>query len=109
MLDGPGIDSQWPSGLRRGSAAAGLLRLCVRIPPGALMFVLFVLYSKDKRQKLGQSGQRSVDKAQRENKKKSRWWRDFLHPSRPALGSTSPPIEWISGLSSEGKEVGVWR
>ena len=30
---------QWPRGLRRGSAAARLLRLWVRIPPGALMSV----------------------------------------------------------------------
>ena len=31
--------SQWPRGLRRGSAAARLLRLWVRIPPGAWMSV----------------------------------------------------------------------
>ena len=31
--------SQWPRGLRRGSSAARLLRLWVRIPPGAWMFV----------------------------------------------------------------------
>ena len=31
--------SQWPRGLRRMSAAARLLRLWVRIPPGACMFV----------------------------------------------------------------------
>jgi hypothetical protein len=31
--------SQWPRGLRRGSTAARLLGLCVRIPPGAWMFV----------------------------------------------------------------------
>ena len=31
--------SQWPRGLRRESAAARLLRLWVRIPPGAWMFV----------------------------------------------------------------------
>ena len=30
---------QWPRGLRRRSAAARLLRLWVRIPPGAWMFV----------------------------------------------------------------------
>jgi hypothetical protein len=30
--------SQWPCGLRRGSAVAGLLGLWVRIPPGAWMF-----------------------------------------------------------------------
>ena len=31
--------SQWPRGLRRRSAAARLLRLWVRIPPGAWIFV----------------------------------------------------------------------
>ena len=31
--------SQWPRGLRRGSAAARLLRLWVRIPPGTWIFV----------------------------------------------------------------------
>jgi len=31
--------SQWPRGLRRGSTAARLQRLWVRIPPGAWMFV----------------------------------------------------------------------
>ena len=31
--------SQWPRGLKRSSAAARLLRLWVRIPPGAWMFV----------------------------------------------------------------------
>jgi len=31
--------SQWPRGLRRGSAAARLLRWWVRILPGAWMFV----------------------------------------------------------------------
>ena len=35
--------SQWPRGLRRRSSAARLLRLWVRIPPGAWMFVCCVL------------------------------------------------------------------
>ena len=55
-LDGPGIEfrcrSQWPSGLRRGSAADRLLGLRVRIPPRAWMFVLCVLHSKDNQDKV---------------------------------------------------------
>ena len=60
-LDGPGIESrrsQWPSGLRRGSAAVHLLGLRVRIPLGAWMFVLYVL-CEDIRQNAGHSRQRN--------------------------------------------------
>jgi len=27
--------------------------------------------------------------------------RDFPHLSRPALGSTQPPVQWVPGLSRE--------
>ena len=47
--------SQWPSGLRRGSAADRLLGLRVRIPPGAWIFVVCC----KKSQNAGQSRQRN--------------------------------------------------
>jgi hypothetical protein len=47
-------------------------------------------------------------KKKKESKnKKSRWRRDFPHPSRAALGSTQPPIMGTESLSKESSGWGV--
>jgi len=39
----------------------------------------------------------------------ARWGQNFLHLSRPALGSTQPPVQWVPGLSRGSRAAGAWR
>jgi hypothetical protein len=38
----------------------------------------------------------------------SQWGRDFSQPSRPPLGPTQPPIQWVPGLFTGVKAAGAW-
>jgi hypothetical protein len=85
--------SQWPSGLRRGSAAGRLLGLRARIPPGAWVFVLCVV-SKGNTQDI-------EDKGTGTDEVHTKYTRIRTIPVG-ARFSTPVLIQWVSGLFSGG-------
>jgi hypothetical protein len=63
------------------------------------MFVLCLSYSKDKRQNAGQSGQRSTDEVEKQNKRIKKipvGRKGFFSPSRPHT-LWNPPVLLING------------
>jgi len=38
-----------------------------------------------------------------------RWGKDIPRPSRPALGPTQSPIQWVRSLFPGGKAAEAWR
>ena len=116
MLEGPGIEFlPIPVAERSKARVCGrsLLGLRVRILSGAWMFVLCVA-SADKKGKMQDNQDRKTgkDEAQTEYKRIKEFPGEgggFPHPSRPALRSTKPPIQWVLGPCSGVKAVGAWR
>ena len=86
---------QWLRGLGRRSAAARLLRLWIRIPPGVC------LVGRDS--SAGITTHYGLDGPGIE----SRWGRDFPQPSRPALGPTKSPIQLVPAVSRGLSRHGV--
>ena len=103
--------SQWPSGLRRGSAADRLLGLRVRIPPEAWMFVCVCCKDKSKTQD-SQDKETSMDEVHTEYKrilKNFPVWETFSALLQTVLGSTQHSIQWYRvacpGVKRPGRGV----
>jgi hypothetical protein len=59
-----------------------------------LLYIIIVLKGRSRDSSVGRAARYGMDGPGI----KSRWGRDFPHLSRPALGPTQPPIQWVAGF-----------
>jgi hypothetical protein len=79
------------------------MKKIVPLSVGAILYNL-TLYIVGRDSAVGTATRTGVDGPRIE----CRYGRDFLHPSRPALGPNQPSIKWVPGLCPRVKAAGVW-
>ena len=99
MLGSPGTESrfQWPRDLRRRSAAAHLLGLWVRIPPGTWMFVLCFLSEDKGKMQVSQEKDTISDEAQSTREQRKSLGEREIYRTNPDLTTCAPPSLLYAG------------
>jgi hypothetical protein len=79
------VTSKWGLGTRKGAVE----------PQGEKIYIYIHIYTYSRDSAVGTATRYELDGPGIE----SQWGRDFQHPSRPALGPTQHPVQWITGHS----------